>query len=222
MCLVHDCPMLTFQHSLIPHIITNTSFQFSLTMAPSSQGAASSLTKHLISIPFVSFLPSSSLLLSSPPHQAWLSMWNCVQLQIFANAARLSNIFFSFPGAVRKICIGWWLRAICIAPAHFKSLQKSPLCFHILQTNCFILHTWIIQCFLVISASYRLTAHIYVMKEENGKAILPRSRRINSAQKNVNLEGYTIFTGGVTLQFKTLPLRTGFNWDQGGKSRNSS
>lgn len=145
-----------------------------------------------------------------------------MQLQIFANAARLSNIFFSFPGAVRKICIGWWLRAICIAPAHFKSLQKSPLCFHILQTNCFILHTWIIQCFLVISASYRLTAHIYVMKEENGKAILPRSRRINSAQKNVNLEGYTIFTGGVMLQFKTLPLRTGFNWDQGGKSRNSS
>ena len=60
MCLVHCCPVLTFQHSLVPHITTYTPFQFSLTMAPSSQEAASSLTKHLISIPFVSFLPSSS------------------------------------------------------------------------------------------------------------------------------------------------------------------
>jgi len=59
------------------------------------------------------------------------------------------------------------------------------------------------------------------MREENRKAILPRSGRINSALGNVNLEGYTIFTGGVTLLFKTLPLRTGFNWDQGGKSRSS-
>lgn len=75
MSLVPCCPSVMFQQSFFfPHITTCPSLQFPLITAPSGQKAVCLLTRDLISIPFVSSLSSSSLLLSSPPpHQGWLS-----------------------------------------------------------------------------------------------------------------------------------------------------
>lgn len=88
--------IVMFQHSFFSCTVPYTSFEFSVTTAPSSVKCSLFTTRHLISIPFVSFHSSSSLFLSRPPHQAWLSVRYYLQLQVFANVANLSNVFFSF------------------------------------------------------------------------------------------------------------------------------